>query len=172
MRGCIKIHSELVNNILQPEITEIMNIEKYFLDGNYPELCLSYIRESIWKSEPINRVFRLLCLYVIKNNVPNDLFDEFRRDVIQTYGYKYMFVFSKLSQLGLFKYSDKYITMFDIIQKELGPNTKNILIMFVCGVTYEELTLCRKLNNENRKLVFATDKVINGNLLMESLYEL
>jgi hypothetical protein len=67
-------------------------------------MSTAYIEECINKQEPLVKVLRLLCLFSLtQGGLKDKLFTFFTKEIVQTYGYEYMFTLSNLSKLGLLK---------------------------------------------------------------------
>jgi len=67
---------------------------------------MEYIEECINKQEPLVKVLRLMCLFSLTNNgLSEKQFNFLRKEILQTYGYKYLFILENLTKLGLFKQS-------------------------------------------------------------------
>jgi hypothetical protein len=67
-----------------------------------PEMCISHIEECINRQEPLFLVLRLLCLYSLTyNGIPEKIYNFVRREILQTYGFRYLFVLEKLNKLGI-----------------------------------------------------------------------
>lgn len=65
------------------------------------EAALEYIQEAINKQESVVKVFRLLCLYSLTNNgLKEKEYNFIRREILQTYGYRYMFALERFAKLG------------------------------------------------------------------------
>ena len=72
------------------------------LAGVEVEVALEYIIECINKQESILKVLRLLCLYSLTSNgLREKEYNFIRREILQTYGYRYLFALERLNKLGL-----------------------------------------------------------------------
>lgn len=68
---------------------------------------LDYIEEMIAKQMPLNQVLRLLCLYsLVSGGLKSKLYDFFRREIAQTYGYHHLMTLQNLESAGLFRKLD------------------------------------------------------------------
>uniref|UniRef100_A0A6B2KZZ3 Uncharacterized protein n=1 Tax=Arcella intermedia TaxID=1963864 RepID=A0A6B2KZZ3_9EUKA len=69
-----------------------------------PDVSMAHIEKMINKQEPINAVLRLLCLYSLTNNgIKDKFYNVLKRDILQTYGYKYLYTLENLTKIGMFK---------------------------------------------------------------------
>lgn len=84
--------------------------------GLETEATMEYIEECINRQEPIVKVLRLLCLFSLTNNgIKDKAFNFIRREILQTYGYGYMFALERLTKLGNFYYSLHHFKFFALL---------------------------------------------------------
>ena len=84
-----------------------------------------YIEECINKKEPIQKVLRLLVMRSLTMGGFNSRrFEFFRNEIVQQYGYKYLFVLENLLQLRLFTTESTY--NFKLLRKKLNLITENM----------------------------------------------
>ncbi|KRZ68052.1 Vacuolar protein sorting-associated protein 33A [Trichinella papuae] len=63
----------------------------------------AFIEQSINKKEPMLKVLRLMCLQSLTNaGLKTKLYDQYRREFLQSYGYQYLLLFVELEKVGLF----------------------------------------------------------------------
>ena len=66
-----------------------------------------YIEKLINKQEPLLKVLRLLCLHsLVSNGLKPKILDNFKKEILQTYGYEYVFTLINLEKMGLLKKAD------------------------------------------------------------------
>jgi len=71
------------------------------------DLSNDFIEECICKQMPLVQVLRLLCLQSLTNGgIKQKQHEFFKREILQTYGYEYLFTMDNLEKLGLFKKND------------------------------------------------------------------
>jgi len=249
---------------------ENLESEQALLAGLDPEHVLEHIQGCIDRNDPILKVLRLLCLYSLTNNgLKEKPYNFLKREILQTYGYKYLFVMDKLAKLGMFisntsrlnpwqqlshslkliieeideqnpvdlayvysgyapitcrlieialkmrlpflpcseqkvgkeistqeptiipgwnKIDDEIIekvpggqafhavqklTQGCLVNEDKINQSRVTLVLFVGGCTFTEISAIRFLNkkNPNEHIIVATTKLINGNTIIESLYE-
>lgn len=69
-------------------------------NGNESEVLID---EMIARMDPFEEVIRLLCLYSVTNGgLRQKKFDQFKRDIVQTYGFDKMLTLDNLERLGFF----------------------------------------------------------------------
>jgi len=79
------------------------------------EANMDYLEELINKQEPIEKVLRLMVLLSLTNGgIKQKNYEFFKREIVQTYGFEYVFVLNNLEKLQLFK-------------KQEGKNNYNVL---------------------------------------------
>jgi len=92
--------------------------EQAYLAGESTDL--SFIEECINRHDPIVKVLRLLCLFSLTcNGLKAKQFDFFRREILQTYGYEYLFTLHNLEKLGLLKKSESRGAPWSVLRRTL-----------------------------------------------------
>eukprot|EP01124_Arcella_intermedia_P019847 TRINITY_DN2719_c0_g1_i1.p1 TRINITY_DN2719_c0_g1~~TRINITY_DN2719_c0_g1_i1.p1 ORF type:complete len:636 (+),score=141.62 TRINITY_DN2719_c0_g1_i1:60-1967(+) len=105
--GRLRIHTNITESILDltrdQSFRTLLEAEQNLLGVSDPEQSLEYIEECINKQESLIKVLRLIALYNFTNSgfEANEL-NSLKRDIVQTYGYKYLFTLENLSKLGMF----------------------------------------------------------------------
>lgn len=87
---------------------ERWQMERAMMEG---ELCYDQLEDLLLahQNDPL-RFFRLLCLQSIcKNGINSSRYDSLRRDVVQTYGYEYLFVLTNLEKAGLLRRKEAFL---------------------------------------------------------------
>jgi hypothetical protein len=78
---------------------EQWQLERSMLEG---ETAYDQLEELVASQYPPYRFFRLLCLQSLTaGGIKSSRYDAIRRDVVQTYGYEYLFVLTSLETAGL-----------------------------------------------------------------------
>lgn len=87
------------------------------------EACYDLIEDLIASQYPLFRVLKLLCLQsVTSGGIKSNKYDYLRRELIQTYGYEYVFLLQNLEKLGLLRKRESLwdtSSSFSIIRKQL-----------------------------------------------------
>ena len=77
--------------------------ERALLNG-YTDDVEDLLEEMIAKRDAVSTVLRLFCLWsLVSNGIKERQFDFFRREIVQSYGYEYMFTLQNLVTAGLLK---------------------------------------------------------------------
>eukprot|EP01114_Cavostelium_apophysatum_P016053 TRINITY_DN4505_c0_g1_i1.p1 TRINITY_DN4505_c0_g1~~TRINITY_DN4505_c0_g1_i1.p1 ORF type:complete len:397 (-),score=119.29 TRINITY_DN4505_c0_g1_i1:26-1216(-) len=102
----LRTHTGISEKILavtkDPAFHRRLEVEQSLLAGE--DVSGDYIEECIARQEPLEKVLRLLCLHSLTNNgLKVKLYEFFRREILQTYGYEFIFTLNNLEKLGLFK---------------------------------------------------------------------
>lgn len=95
------------------------NTHLALLAGTDPDASANYIEECINKKEPLVKVLRLLVL--LSNTcggVKVKQLEFFKREILQTYGFEYLFTLNNLEKLGLLKKQEGKST-FAALRKSL-----------------------------------------------------
>ena len=88
---------------------ERWQMERAMMEG---ELCLDHLDDLVASQYDPYRFLRLLCLQSLcKNGISSSRYDSLRRDVVQTYGYEYLFVLSNLEKAGLLRRKEAFLGM-------------------------------------------------------------
>ncbi|GAX15954.1 hypothetical protein FisN_22Hh196 [Fistulifera solaris] len=83
---------------------ERWQMERSILEG---DTCYDMLDDLVACQYPPYRFFRLLCLQSLcAGGIKSSRYDSLRRDVIQTYGYEYLFILGNLEKAGLLRRRD------------------------------------------------------------------
>jgi hypothetical protein len=215
------------------------------LAGDDEKTTLVYIEEMIDRQEPLIKVLRLLCLQSLtQNGLKKSVYENMRRDIVQSYGIESLLILNNLEKCGLFKrqgegrkwnwksvssglslyredimeqpeektrtdihavhsgYAPLSVSLIeravaddgrgwnsisDILDSLPGerkevhqkgamdtqPGKKVVLVFYIGGITFAELSAIRYLNENSQdcEFIVATTKLINGDTFLESLVE-
>ncbi|KAJ2907058.1 hypothetical protein MKZ38_008626 [Zalerion maritima] len=102
----LKIHTNLAEEIMKytrtDQFTQLLEVQQHLAAGTEPSSQLEAIEELIARDIPLPEVLRLLCIYsCISGGIKTRDFDQFRRLVIQGYGYQHVLTLSNLEKLQL-----------------------------------------------------------------------
>ncbi|GAA5991999.1 hypothetical protein JCM5350_001874 [Sporobolomyces pararoseus] len=103
----LRLHTSLTEEIMKVTSTEEFNtaleVQQNLVAGLDLAAQEASIRELINQEAPLLTVLRLLCLYsLISGGLKPKLLEEFKREVLQTYGHSHLPLLLFLSQLSLF----------------------------------------------------------------------
>lgn len=104
----LRIHTNIAETVLgvtrDPLFRQRLEAEQNLLALQDVDKSMDYIEECINKQEPLVKVLRLICLFSLTNNgLSEKQFNFLKKEILQTYGYKYLFTLENLTKLGLFK---------------------------------------------------------------------
>jgi len=104
----LRIHTNIAEKILkytkEPEFRQRLEAEQSLLAGTDPDASQNYIEECINKKEPLVKVLRLLMLFSLTSGgVKPKQLEFFKREIIQTYGFEYIFTLNNLEKIGLIR---------------------------------------------------------------------
>ncbi|CAN0372155.1 unnamed protein product, partial [Ascophyllum nodosum] len=105
----LNLHINIAELIMEgsgsPEFRRRWQAERAMLEGDD---CFEIIEEMISMQEPALRVLRLVCLQSMTDaGIKASKYDYLKREIVQTYGYKYLFALNNFEALGLLKKRDK-----------------------------------------------------------------
>jgi hypothetical protein len=97
--------AELIKHTtIQSEFRQRWQLERSIVES---ESCLDVIEDLIASQYNVWRVLRLLCLHSITNGgIKTSKLDMFKREVVQTYGYEFVFLLQNLESIGLLRKKD------------------------------------------------------------------
>ncbi|KAI9496391.1 Sec1-like protein [Zychaea mexicana] len=103
----LRIHTGIAEQIMEYTITEefnrILEVQQNVVAGIDGTKEPDYIEEMINKQKSLIQVLRLLCLMSLaQGGLKVKLYDYFRREIVQTYGYEHIETLHRLETLGLY----------------------------------------------------------------------
>ncbi|KUI66539.1 Vacuolar protein sorting-associated protein 33A [Cytospora mali] len=103
----LKIHTNLVEEIIKytrtDQFSKILEVQQNLAAGADPSSQFDSIEELIARDTPLPQVLRLLCIYsCISGGIKTKEFDQFRRLIVQGYGYQHLLTLHNLERLQLF----------------------------------------------------------------------
>jgi len=119
----LRIHTNIAEKILnytrEPAFHRRLDTEQSLLAGTDVDGAVEYLEECINRKEPLVKVLRLLILLCTTNSGLKIKQLEFlKRELLQTYGFEYLFTLNNLEKLGLLrKQEGKQI--FPLLRKNL-----------------------------------------------------
>ena len=114
--------AELVKrNSEQTEFRQRWETERSMIES---ETCYDTIEDLIASQYPPFRLLRLLCLQSLTNGgIKTSRYDLLKREVVQTYGYEYLFLLQNLEKMGMLKKRETFFdttSSFATIRKQLA----------------------------------------------------
>lgn len=103
----LKIHTNMVEEIIKYTRTEqfskLLEVQQNLAAGADPSSQFDSIEELIARDTPLPEILRLLCIYsCISGGIKTKEFDQFRRLILQGYGYQHLLTLHNLERLQLF----------------------------------------------------------------------
>ncbi|KAG7131072.1 Vacuolar protein sorting-associated protein 33A like [Verticillium longisporum] len=103
----LRIHTGLAEEIVKYTRTDqfkgLLEVQQNLAAGADPSSQFDAIEELIARDTPLPEVLRLLCIYsCISGGVKPKEYDQFRRLILQGYGYQHIMTLNKLEKLQLF----------------------------------------------------------------------
>jgi len=101
------------------DFRESLRVEQEFFHGIDTDKAHPYIEQCIGVKEPIQKVLRLVCLQCFVNNgFKVKLFDYYRREIIQTYGFEHLLTLNNLETVGMLR-STMQQRNYNLLRKSL-----------------------------------------------------
>lgn len=102
----LRIHSGLAEDIMKhtrsDQFKGLLEVQQNLVAGADPSSQFEKIEELIARDTPLKEVLRLLCIYsCISGGIQQKEFDQFRRLILQGYGYQHVLTLHKLAKLQL-----------------------------------------------------------------------
>lgn len=103
----VRLHTGFVEEIIKhtksDQFVGLLEVQQNLAAGVDPSSQLDGIEELIAREAPLSETLRLLCLYsCISGGIKPKDFDQFKRLILQGYGYQHMLTLNNLEKLQLF----------------------------------------------------------------------
>ena len=122
--------AELVKKSSEQQVfRERWHMERAMIEG---DSCFDDLDDMVASQYDPVRFLRLLCLQSLcKNGISASRYDSLRRDIVQTYGYEYLFILSNLEKAGLLRRKEAFLGMDKPSQ---FSRLKDLLVLIVPDV--------------------------------------
>ena len=102
----LRVHSGLAEEVMKHTRTDLfkglLEVQQNLAAGADPSSQFDKIEELIARDTPLKEVLRLLCIYsCISGGIQQKEFDQFRRLILEGYGYQHILTLHKLAKLQL-----------------------------------------------------------------------
>ncbi|OAA54735.1 vacuolar sorting protein [Niveomyces insectorum RCEF 264] len=106
-QASLKIHAGLVEEIYKytrsDEFSSLLEVQQNLAAGADPSAQFDAIEELIARDTPLPHVLRLLCIYsCISGGIKAKEYDQFRRLILEGYGYQHLLTLQNLETLQMF----------------------------------------------------------------------
>ncbi|CAK7205658.1 Vacuolar protein-sorting-associated protein 33 [Sporothrix eucalyptigena] len=106
-QASLKVHAGLVEEIYKytrsDEFSSLLEVQQNLAAGADPSAQFDAIEELIARDTPLNQVLRLLCIYsCISGGIKPKEYDQFRRLILEGYGYQHLLTLQNLETLQMF----------------------------------------------------------------------
>lgn len=103
----LKIHTGLAEEIMKytrtEEFSRLLEVQQNLAAGADPSSQFDVIEELIARDTPLPQILRLVCIYsCISGGIKAKEFDQFRRLILEGYGYQHLLTLNNLEKLQLF----------------------------------------------------------------------
>ncbi|OTA69295.1 Sec1-like protein [Hypoxylon sp. EC38] len=103
----LKVHTGLAEEIMKytrtDQFSRMLEVQQNLAAGADPTSQFDAIEELIARDVPLREILRLLCIYsCISGGIKSKDFDQFRRLVLEGYGYQHLLTLHNLENLQLF----------------------------------------------------------------------
>ncbi|XP_067263966.1 vacuolar protein sorting-associated protein 33A [Chanodichthys erythropterus] len=113
--------AELVKDITTSEaFFDNLTVEQEFMTGVDTDKVSTYIEDCIAQKDPLIKILRLVCMQSVCNNgLKQKVFDYYKREILQTYGYEHILTLKNLEKVGLLKPQSTMRNNYPTIRKTL-----------------------------------------------------
>ncbi|XP_072103703.1 vacuolar protein sorting-associated protein 33A [Mobula birostris] len=113
--------AELIKDITASDtFFDNLTVEQEFMSGIDTDKVNNYIEEAIAQKEKLTKVLRLVCMQSVCNNgLKPKVLDHYKREILQTYGYKHILTLNNLEKAGLLKPQTSTRNNYPTIRKTL-----------------------------------------------------
>uniref|UniRef100_A0A671L3A7 Vacuolar protein sorting-associated protein 33A-like n=1 Tax=Sinocyclocheilus anshuiensis TaxID=1608454 RepID=A0A671L3A7_9TELE len=113
--------SSLANHTSIAELIKDIT-SKSFVQSEIKEIFLvsTYIEDCIAQKDPLIKILRLVCMQSVCNNgLKQKVLDYYKKEILQTYGYKHILTLKNLEKVGLLKPQSTMRNNYPTIRKTL-----------------------------------------------------
>nr|XP_002120775.1 vacuolar protein sorting-associated protein 33A [Ciona intestinalis] len=105
-KASLAVHTNIAELIKEftdeDDFMESLSTQQEFLNGIGTDKVNPYIEDCLFRKQPIVQVLRLICLQCQTNNgLKPKVLEYYKREIVQTYGYKHLITLNKLEKCGL-----------------------------------------------------------------------
>ena len=107
----LRMHTDIASDIMvsakDPDFLAGLEVEQNFVCGTDSDKSNEYIEDCICRKDNLLKVLRLICLQSITNGgLKPKVFEFYKKELLQTYGFEHMLTLDLLDQIGMFKQQD------------------------------------------------------------------
>ncbi|XP_016084729.1 vacuolar protein sorting-associated protein 33A [Sinocyclocheilus grahami] len=123
-RGSLANHTsiaELIKDItISEDFFDSLTVEQEFMTGVDTDKASTYIEDCIAQKDPLIKILRLVCMQSVCNNgLKQKVLDYYKKEILQTYGYKHILTLKNLEKVGLLKPQSTMRNNYPTIRKTL-----------------------------------------------------
>uniref|UniRef100_A0A8C1E3N6 VPS33A core subunit of CORVET and HOPS complexes n=2 Tax=Cyprinus carpio TaxID=7962 RepID=A0A8C1E3N6_CYPCA len=123
-RGSLANHTsiaELIKDItISEDFFDSLTVEQEFMTGVDTDKVSTYIEDCIAQKDPLIKILRLVCMQSVCNNgLKQKVLDYYKKEILQTYGYKHILTLKNLEKVGLLKPQSTMRNNYPTIRKTL-----------------------------------------------------
>eukprot|EP01134_Creolimax_fragrantissima_P005244 CFRG5244T1 len=102
----LRIHTNIAEHIMEKtsnnKFLHSLEQEQMFISGVDTSIASAFIEDCINRLHPLSKVLRMMCLQSLANGgLKPKVLDQYRRDIIQTYGFEHLETMYNLEKVGL-----------------------------------------------------------------------
>ena len=112
------IAEKISERLKDKSFDERLDTERSMMEGHDTERCEEYIEAAIAKQMSLPLLMRLLGLMSLTTGIRSKKVEQWKRDILQTYGYHVLFTLNNLERVGLLS-SNKKSSAYSAVKKQL-----------------------------------------------------
>ncbi|KNC96078.1 hypothetical protein, variant [Spizellomyces punctatus DAOM BR117] len=118
----LKLHTGIAEEVTKytrdKDFNSMLEVQQNFVAGIISKPHIDYIEELIDKQTPLVQTLRLLSLYsLVDGGLKTKQYENFRRDIIQTYGHEHILTLQNLARVGILRKQDTSRHVYPQIRK-------------------------------------------------------
>uniref|UniRef100_A0A671QBU5 Vacuolar protein sorting-associated protein 33A n=1 Tax=Sinocyclocheilus anshuiensis TaxID=1608454 RepID=A0A671QBU5_9TELE len=124
LNGSISAHPSFFTFLLScvsasEDFFDSLTVEQEFMTGVDTDK-VTYIEDCIAQKDPLIKILRLVCMQSVCNNgLKQKVLDYYKKEILQTYGYKHILTLKNLEKVGLLKPQSTMRNNYPTIRKTL-----------------------------------------------------
>ncbi|KTG43880.1 hypothetical protein cypCar_00012195 [Cyprinus carpio] len=114
------IFNKLKEFYVSEDFFDSLTVEQEFMTGVDTDKVSTYIEDCIAQKDPLIKILRLVCMQSVCNNgLKQKVLDYYKKEILQTYGYKHILTLKNLEKVGLLKPQSTMRNNYPTIRKTL-----------------------------------------------------
>ncbi|XP_016094460.1 vacuolar protein sorting-associated protein 33A-like [Sinocyclocheilus grahami] len=114
------VKQQTTGELASEDFFDSLTVEQEFMTGVDTDKVSTYIEDCIAQKDPLIKILRLVCMQSVCNNgLKQKVLDYYKKEILQTYGYKHILTLKNLERVGLLKPQSTMRNNYPTIRKTL-----------------------------------------------------